>query len=46
MSAIGDMGAFFARETSAAAALVEPSISLPHMASAPEFTVTNGSVER
>jgi regulator of protease activity HflC (stomatin/prohibitin superfamily) len=43
MSAIGDVGAFFAREASAAAALVEPTITMPRIAHVPGVTVSNGS---
>ncbi|MET0474527.1 MAG: hypothetical protein ABW001_07800 [Mycobacterium sp.] len=44
MSAIGDVGAFFARETAAAASIVEP--NLPRLAHAPAVTVSNGSADR
>jgi regulator of protease activity HflC (stomatin/prohibitin superfamily) len=43
MSAIGDVGAFFAREASAAAALVEPTITVPRIAHAAVVTVSNGN---
>lgn len=43
MSAIGDVGAFFAREASAAAALVEPTVTVPRTADVPSMMVSNGS---
>lgn len=48
MSAIGDVGAFFARETAAAAAISEPPITapLPPITRPPMVTVANGSVDR
>ena len=46
MSAIGDVGAFFARETAAADQLVEPTITLPRVIRASDVPATSGSVER
>ncbi len=43
MSAIGDVGAFFARETAAAATILEPPINAPRTAPKPAVTVANGT---
>src|SRR6478672_8660872 len=43
MSAIGDVGAFFARETAAAATILEPPTNAPPTAPKPAVTVANGT---
>lgn len=46
MSAIGDVGSFFAREVGAAAEFAEPPISLPRVAHTPDLTASAGSADR
>jgi regulator of protease activity HflC (stomatin/prohibitin superfamily) len=43
MSAIGDVGAFFARETAAAAAILEPPIAAPAIDRTPTNPIANGT---
>ena len=43
MSAIGDVGAFFARETAAAAAILEPPIAVPAINRTPTNQIANGT---
>jgi hypothetical protein len=43
MSAIGDVGAFFARETAAAAAVLGPPIAVPVINRTPTNTPANGT---
>jgi len=43
VSAIGDVGAFFARETAAAATILEPPTNAPPTAPKPAVTVANGT---
>ncbi len=46
MSAIGDVGSFFAREAGAAAEFAEAPISLPRVAHTPDLTASAGSADR
>lgn len=43
MSAIGDVGAFFAREVGAAAEFTEPPISLPRVAHTSDLTASRSA---